>query len=98
MVQAGFPEEEIEAARRRADESNYFEVWRDNWRAVTLFARMATQWRVSGMGEIIGLDYAAIEAALRLLCVPRHRRRSLFADFQIMEAAVIDYRREAAEK
>lgn len=93
---AGFPAEEIDAARRRAEESNECEVWQDNWRSVTLFSRLATQWRV-GMNGAIGLDYAAVESTLRLMAVPRCRWRTLFADMQIMEASVLDYRREIAD-
>lgn len=94
MISAGFPEEQIEEARKGAADAEEFEVWPDNWRAVRYFVRVGTQWRVGGMGDLIGLDYAAVESALRLLGVQRSRWRVLFKDFQVMEAAAVDYLRE----
>jgi hypothetical protein len=94
MISAGFPEEQIEEARKRSADVEECEVWPENWRAVRYFVRLGTQWRVGGMGDLIGLDYAAVESALRMLAVQRSRWSSLFKDFQVMEAAAVDYLRE----
>ena len=96
MINAGFPAEEIAAARRAAEEQNTFEVWPENWRATTFFAALGTQWRLSAMGQVTGLDYPGIEAAFRLRGIPRHRWKKLFADLQMMEAAALDYMSEKA--
>lgn len=101
MEQAGFPEERIAATRAAAKAAhaaaNEFEVWPDNWRTVRVFSGLSTQWRLAPMGGFSGLDYAAVEAALRIWRAPRRRWRALFADIQIMEAAVVDYFNEKRE-
>lgn len=35
-------------------------MWPDNLTAVNVFVRMSTQWRVGGMGGVIGLVYEAL--------------------------------------
>ena len=67
-----------------------FEVWAINWKAVTGFVTIETQWRVTGtpVGLCwLGIDYTAAAAALR----GRSRRkfRALLADLRIMEAAAL---------
>lgn len=37
--------------------SDVYEVWPENWSAFVLFSDLQTQWRVGGMGGVIGLDY-----------------------------------------
>lgn len=68
------------------EEPEVFEVWRCNWRSVTAFLSLETQWRVvSGPAGLafLGLDYTAARAAF----CGRSRRawQSLLADLQIME-------------
>ena len=72
------------------DEQEAFEVWAINWKAVTGFVTIETQWRVTGtpVGLCwLGIDYTAAAAALR----GRSRRkfRALLADLRIMEAAAL---------
>lgn len=59
-----------------------FQVWQ----------RLQTQWRVGGMGERTGLDYASVEVYLR--CVERIRCAREWADIwaglQAMESAALD--------
>jgi Phage related hypothetical protein (DUF1799) len=67
-------------------------VWEENWLAVSVFVGLRTQWRLHvGMGGAIyqGLDYMAVEAALRLQRVPRRDWPALFDDLQVMEAAAL---------
>lgn len=45
-------------------------------------------WR-SGLRGYIGLDYAGVEALMRLRPVPQRKRKSLFCDIQIMEQAAL---------
>ncbi|WP_417691550.1 DUF1799 domain-containing protein [Roseibium sp.] len=67
-----------------------FDVWRCNWRAVTAFLSLETQWRVAAGPAgfaFLGLDYTAAKSAFS----GRSRRawQSLLADLQIMEATAL---------
>lgn len=70
-------------------------IWPCNWEAVMLFVDLSTQWR-SGMGGAIGLDYAAVEATMRLQDIARSRRADLFQRVRIMEAAALPVLNEKA--
>lgn len=70
-----------------ADDS--VEVWPDNVAAVNLLIRMGTQWRV-GMAGLIGLDYSALPAVLRLSGAPRSDWTGLFDDLQVLEGAALE--------
>lgn len=80
------------------DESGVTLVWDSNWPAVTAFLGVATQWRVvargmAGVLQWLGLDYAAVDVALRRLGAPD----AVFADLQVMEAAALETFGEMAE-
>ncbi|MBD8890147.1 DUF1799 domain-containing protein [Roseibium litorale] len=67
-----------------------FEVWRCNWRAVSIFLLLETQWRVvSGPGGLafLGLDYSAAKAVVQ----GRSRRAwaRLLSDLRILEAEAL---------
>jgi hypothetical protein len=64
-------------------------VWPENVEAVRLFCDVATQWRVAaGFGVVyLGLDYAAVEAAMRMRGVKRRERSELFEKVRVMELA-----------
>lgn len=74
-----------------ATEDERFEVWEENVRAVELFCVLGAQWRTlsGGMGppQFLGLDYAAVEAVMRMRRVPAAERGALFEDLRVMEAA-----------
>lgn len=72
---------------RLLSEPEEFEVMEENWPAVQAFLRVSTQWRVGGMGGIFGLDYAAVEAALRMLGCDNPRE--IFDSIQVMEYAAL---------
>ena len=68
----------------------------ENWEAVELFVAVGTQWRKSvvaslnGGGVIYeGLDYPAVEAAMRMFGFRRKRHRELFAAVRVMERAAL---------
>ncbi|GGB55037.1 hypothetical protein GCM10011316_28900 [Roseibium aquae] len=68
-----------------------FDVPRENWRAVTAFLALETQWRVvAGPVGLIwcGLDYAAAAAAVR----GRNRRawQRLLGELKVMESAALE--------
>lgn len=67
-----------------------FEVWPDNYQAVSTFIELQTQWRVSGMGSATGLDYVAALAVIRELELEKDEARELFADIRVMEAAALE--------
>jgi hypothetical protein len=90
MEAMGAPPEVIEEAKRRAQpEEEIFWVYEENWESVLFFFALQTQWKVGGMGGHIGLDYAGVEAAIRVNEIPRNKRKALFADIQIMESAAM---------
>jgi hypothetical protein len=97
MEAAGFPEEQLDEARAAGELAESFDVWPENWRAVITFVALGTQWRTGAMGQIVGLDYVAVEAAFRLRRVPPYKWRGLFAALQLMEAAALDYWHKKAE-
>lgn len=72
-------------------------MWPDNLAAVNTFIAVATQWRV-GPGGPTGLDYAAVEPALRLTGVPRRRWREVFTDLRVMEDAALAQMRSEAKR
>jgi hypothetical protein len=72
------------------------EVWPCCVQAVNVFGGLTTQWRMGPAGPT-GLDYAALEPALRLMAVPTDDWPALFEDVQTMErAALEEMRREHA--
>lgn len=76
----------IDADQRSDDDA--FVLWPENVPAVQLWLDAATQWRV-GMAGATGLDYAAVEALLRINGIRGDQRRELFADLRIMEGATL---------
>ena len=60
------------------------EIWPDNWDSVTVFADLATQWRV-GLAGPTGLDYGVIPGVLRLRRIPRASWAQVFDDVRVME-------------
>ena len=58
------------------------------WPAVRVFLAAATQWRYAGLRAVpVGLDYAGVEAVMRMIQVPASV--DLFEDLSIMEAAAL---------
>lgn len=89
-------ERQVTAAEARAAgfeladyEDDECEVWPENWRSVTFFSRLSTQWR-SGMAGPTGLDYTAVLSLLRTLRLPRDEHDVLFDDVQVMERAALN--------
>lgn len=75
-----------------------FEVWRVNWKAVTSFLTVETQWRVAaGAAGLtwLGLDYTAAAAALRGRSDRAWKR--LLSELRIMEVAALEVLNEAVD-
>lgn len=67
-----------------------FYLWPENLRAFNAWMRVQTQWRVGGMGTPTGLDYAGVEACIRMArLAPPRRVRSLLAELQVMERSTL---------
>lgn len=73
------------------------EVWPDNWQAVTLFARMRTQWRV-GFGGAVGLDYNVLYRMIGRLKLGDMEAEELEEDVQVMELEALRVMAEAASQ
>lgn len=71
--------------RRRRDD--VFEVWPPNWDAVQLFLKVDTQWRFGAMGGLTGLDYPAIDVAVKFLAIDVSP--AMFEGLQIMERVIV---------
>lgn len=76
----------IDAEQRGDDDS--FALWPENVPAVQLWLDASTQWRV-GMACATGLDYAGVEALMRMQGIRGDKRRELFADLRTMEGATL---------
>lgn len=74
-----------------------FHLWPEHVPALELWGAVQTQWR-HGFAGPVGLDYAGVEAALRLQSTPRSERGERFAELRIMERAALEEwaRRRAA--
>lgn len=79
--------EEMEAAGfTPADyETDPVDVWPENWQAVTLFADLQTQWRVAGMGGLLGLDYNVLFKKLDRMRLNDEQYDQLESDVRVME-------------
>ncbi|MDO9277129.1 MAG: DUF1799 domain-containing protein [Polaromonas sp.] len=66
-------------------------LWPCNVAAFRLWQQVQTQWRVGGMGDKTGLDYAGVTAFMRdVLAIKAKDRAELFNGLQAMEFAVLD--------
>lgn len=76
-----------------------FCLWSENREALHFWLGVQTQWRV-GMGGATGLDYAGVEAYLRMRSVRAPARRArLLLELQLMERATLEeWQRMQAER
>lgn len=78
----------IDQAAVVKEKEDVFEVWSDNWQAVSGFLVLETQWRTAAtMAGIVwlGLDYGAAAATLG-----KRRFRRLRKGLKTMEIAALD--------
>lgn len=64
-------------------EGKEFPVFKENWEAVNMFLKLATQWKSTGFGGVLGLDYSAVYSLFQIYNT-RHRA-DVMDDLQIME-------------
>lgn len=63
-----------------------FEVFPENWEAVTIFTRLSSQWNFSD-GAFIGLNYQSVEFLFKLLKV--RDRADVFDRIQTLEFSAL---------
>lgn len=70
------------------------DVWPENWDAARVMLRAQTQWRRAGMsGQRYALDYAALEAVMRMLQV--HDPADCLDRIIVIEQEMLRIEREA---
>ncbi|MEX2475068.1 DUF1799 domain-containing protein [Marinobacter sp.] len=73
-----------EAARLASEEADDYPVLPENWDALQLFLRCATQWRYAGMAGVrTGLDYPSVETVMRM--TGTRNKRETFWQLQLIE-------------
>ena len=77
--------------------SEAFRVLPCNWSAVEVFLAMETQWDVMPPGVPVRLVYEALPAVLDIMGVKKRARRDIFRRLRVIEAAVLDYRKDTEE-
>lgn len=65
-----------------------FYLWPEHQAALRLWGAVGTQWR-EGFSGPTGLDYTGVEAAMRLLGIPRAERAERFAELRVMERVTL---------
>lgn len=73
-------------AMRKAAKAAKFEVWEENWQALSIFLRCQTQWRTS-MAGVVGLDYTALAWLFRLYAV--EDETAVLEQIQVIESVVL---------
>ncbi len=66
-----------------------FALWPECVDVFKLWQAVQTQWRTGGMGGATGLDYAGVEACMKLRGIRNKDRTELFNGLQVMEQATL---------
>lgn len=65
-----------------------FELWEEHLESFEVFYACRNQWRIAvgfGGAWYQGLDFTAVDVAMRCLGVPGERHREVFSQLQVME-------------
>lgn len=93
----GATPEQIEEARQaiheRGDDACL--ILPTNWQGLMVFLTLDTQWRRGPHGHRLGIDYGAIEPALRLMGVQRKKWQDVFWRLRTLETAALEALAEA---
>lgn len=90
----------VDQAGRASREQQLFHLWPEHQEVLGVFLACRTQWR-SGFSGAVGLDYAGVEALVRMRrLVPRARMPEVIAELQVLEAETLAEwsRRRAADR
>lgn len=66
-----------------------FWLWPENEEVFWVWLGLQTQWMV-GMAGATGLNYSGVESDLRMLEIPRARRRQFYVSIKHMEHAALE--------
>jgi hypothetical protein len=66
------------------------EVWEENWRAVDLYRRVSTQWRVGAAGAV-GLDYGVVHRELARMQVAGNEFEEEMARIGVIESEMLNH-------
>ena len=89
MAKSGLPRKLVE----KMEGFRPVEIWPDQVPVVNLFSSVLTQWRMGPTGPV-GLDYAGVEATMRMKMVPSKERGAMLDDLRVMERAALAAIRE----
>lgn len=73
------------------------DIWPDNAPAWRLFCAVGTQWRTTGMGAYIGLDYSPLFELMTRQGLSGQEWQDMFDDIQTLEAAALEQIRKNQE-
>ena len=65
------------------------ELWTENWPVISLFRKMATQWRI-GMNGPTGLDYQTLFLLIDRQELSKEDAAQMFDDMRVCEAAALE--------
>lgn len=65
------------------------DVWPENWPVISMFRKMATQWRI-GMNGPIGLDYPTLLLLIDRQESSKDEADQMFEDIRECEAAALE--------
>ena len=65
------------------------ELWTENWPVISLFRKMATQWRI-GMNGPTGLDYQTLFLLIDRQDLSKEEAEQMFDDIRTCEAAALE--------
>lgn len=89
------PSEEIPEGFDAEDyETDPVEVWPDCWKSWQLFCELSGQWRTSGMGDRMALDYGPLFHVMDRRGLTGREWEDTFTDIRVIESAALDAMRK----
>lgn len=76
------------------DEEKYY-LWPECVDVFRIWQTLQTQWVIAGMGGVVGLNYGSVSLVMNLNGLSKRQQREFFPLIQSMEAAVLEYFRQA---
>lgn len=73
------------------------DIWPENWPAWALFGAISSQWRTTGMGSYIGLDYGPLFTLMDRQGLQGQAWLDMLADIQTIESAALEQIRQDAQ-
>jgi len=51
------------------EQADVVDVLPENWQAFEVFMACQTQWQYAGLGQAVGIQYAALESVMRMMAI-----------------------------